>query len=171
MKRRNATIATVLALTGVWVVGLGCYPLVRWSLLNCRHEEIDINSGRIRRQRFLVGLCINAQIEESPLSLALSHVVAKPDWRRVNTFSPFVRQSPHYRFHSSIQQTRQLQVIWRLAEFTPEARQESCQRVLELWQSEQNDSAADDYLDALARLAMNRDSDAPPVTVAELVVE
>ena len=168
MNSKVAIVSVLFVLAGAWVIGLGCYPVVAWSPLNCRHEDIDINSGRIRHQRFLVGICISERIEDSVISRELQLAGVTPDWRRANTFSPLVGHSPHYIFHSGIHQTREVEMIWQLASFTPAARQKASQQVLRLWQTGQRDKAADAYLNALSALAMDRDPAAPPITVAEL---
>jgi len=153
---------------GFWVVGLGCYPFVTWSPLNCRHEDIDINTGRIRHQRLLLGICVSERIVDSPISRELGIKEVAPDWRRANTFSPCVGRSPHYVFHSGIHQTRELEIIWQLAEFKPEAKKTAARTVLRLWQTGQRDDAADGYIHALSTTAIDRDSAMPPLTVAEL---
>ena len=168
MKSKVTILAVLLVLVVGWVVGLGCYPLVTWSSLNCRHEEIDINTGRIRHQRFLVGICVSERIEESPISreAAIANVV--PDWRRANTFSPCVGYSPHYIFHSTIVQTRKLELVWQLAAFTPAARKRTAQEVLRLWKTGERADAADGYIQALSALAIDRDDTAPPIFVEDL---
>lgn len=168
MKLKITIVCLLFVLVAGWVVGIGCYPFVAWSPLNCRHEDIDINTGRIRYQRFLVGICISERIEDSPISRQLQLAKTTPDWRRVNTFSPLVRHSPHYIFHSGIAQTRELEIIWQLAAFTPAAKQHASREVLRLWQSGQYDDAASDFLSALSALAIGRDSSAPPLSIEDL---
>ena len=168
MKSKIGVVAVLIALGVGWAVGLGCYPFVRWSPLNCRHEDIDINTGRIRHQRFLVGMCVRERFEETPISPQFDLSNVAPDWRRVNTFSPLVRHSPHYRFHSAIHQARELELIWQGTSFTPEAKKQACQDMLQLWQTSQSDYAAEGYIRALSDLATDRDSDAPPLTIEEL---
>jgi hypothetical protein len=168
MKPKVAILAVLLGLVVCWVVGLGCYPLVTWSPLNCRHEDIDINTGRIRHQRFLLGICVSEHVEDSPISRELGIADAAPDWRRANTFSPCVGYSPHYVFHSGINQTRKLERIWQLAVFTPGARKQISLEVLRLWQTGQCDDAAKPYIDALDTLAIDRESTEPSITIGDL---
>ena len=168
VKSKVAVLSIFLVLIVGWVAGLGCYPLVMWSPLNCRHDDIDIDTGQIRQQRYLLGLCVRERIEDSPVSRELQLAGIAPDWRRANTFSPLVRHSPHYAFHSAIHQTRLLELVWQTAPFTPAARKRTSQDVLRLWQTGQRDGAADGYIDALSALAMDRDTSAPPVFVEDL---
>ncbi|MAG93549.1 MAG: hypothetical protein CMJ48_07350 [Planctomycetaceae bacterium] len=168
MKSKVPIFAVLLLVLAGWVVGLGCYPFVTWSPLNCRYEEIDINTGRIRHQHLLLGICVSERIEDSAISRQLRTSDVVPDWRRANTFSPCVDHSPHYVFHSSIHQTRELERIRQLAAFTPDARKLASREVLRLWQTEQRDDAADAYIDALSALAVDRHSGAPPIGLAEL---
>ena len=134
MKSKIALLAVLLML-----VGFGFYPLVMSCPLNCRHEDIDINTGQIRHQRILFGICVSERIEDSPVSKEADNTDVTPDWRRSNTFSPYVDHSPHYVFHSGINQTRKLERIWQLAVFTPGARKQISLEVLRLWQTGQCD--------------------------------
>ena len=168
MKFNFAILCLLLVLVAGWIVGLGCYPFVAWSTINCRHQDIDINTGRIRHQRYLVGICVSEHIEDSSISRQLQLSETAPDWRRVNTFSPLVGHSPHYIFHSGIAQTRKLEMIWQLAAFTPAAKKRASREVLRLWQTGQHDDAADDFIDALSSLAIERDSSASPLTIEDL---
>lgn len=104
MKRRTLCVAVVIAALAIWVVGLGCWPVLVWSRLNCSCEDIDINSGRIRHRRYLLGICVYTTVEETSLSRVASAggAVESANWRCVNTFSPLVHHSPHYRYHNAI---------------------------------------------------------------------
>ena len=137
---------------------LGFFP---WSPLNCWHYDVDINSGRIRYTRFFLFGQLAQRVEESSLSAALrSDDIAgqQPDWQRVHTLSPNVHNSPHYIFHAAMSQVRQLDLIWRIGNFTPAARRASAKRVLELWKQAQSDKGARPYLRALEGLASEADS-------------
>jgi hypothetical protein len=131
-----------------WIVGLGCWPFVQWSTLNCLHEDIDINSGQIRRQRFLAGICVKDSVEESYLSRLVSDSVAgqPPEWRRVNTFSPLVNYSPHYRYHGAIFQVHEVEWLCQVGSFTPAAERQMAVDVLSLWQLGKGYHPVDDYL-------------------------
>lgn len=167
MKPKITIACLLLCLVG-WVVGFGCYPFVIWSPLNCSHEDIDIGTGLIRHQHFLLGICFSESTQESPISREAEFTTASPDWRRVNTYSPLVHHSPHYVFHSAINQMQKLSYIWEMAAFTPSARKRTSQTVLHLWQAGENCNAADDYIHALSNLAANRSSDSPPLSAEEL---
>ena len=77
------------ALTVILFVAPLFFP---WSPLNCRHQDIDIKSGRLRFQRYLLFCKVSEQIRESPISEAIGDELAdtsnSPEWHRVNTFSP-----------------------------------------------------------------------------------
>src|SRR4051812_5443046 len=82
MKRIVLAIAIILI---VWVVGCGCYPFVQWSALNRSNRDVDINTGRFRHQRYLLGICIDEGIEESLLSRTLDPTETSPIWQRCTT--------------------------------------------------------------------------------------
>ena len=163
MKSKIALLAVLLML-----VGFGFYPLVMSCPLNCHHEDIDINTGQIRHQRIMFGICVSERIEDSPVSKEADITDVTPDWRRSNTFSPYVDHSPHHVFHSGINQTRKLERIWQLAVFTPGARKQISLEVLRLWQTGKCDDAAKPYIDALDTLAIDRESAEPSITIGDL---
>lgn len=146
-----STRKTVLWITGVGAFlfsaplllsVFGCFP---WSLINCWHNEIDIHSGRVRYTRYLAFFQIAERIDETALSRALQpedFEFAEPHWRKAETFSPRIRHSPHYRYHSAIHQIKQLEIIWELGEFSDAEKRSSAKRVLELWQQGEGDHPA-----------------------------
>lgn len=158
---------------GWWIVGVGAclwavpfllslVGLLPWSPINCWHYDVDIHSGRIRYTRYFAFVPISQRIDESALSRALQPEdlrASHPDWRRALTFSPGVRHSPHYLFHSAIHQIWELEMAWRVGEFTPAARRSSAKRVLELWQEGQSANAAKPYLRAISDLVLRSDSE------------
>ncbi len=106
----------------------------QWSPLNCWHEDIDINTGRVRRTRFLLYLQIDDHIEDTWLSSAINNPTPSPDWRRVNTFSPGVGYSPHYLFHGALYQIKILELADSIIPFDPDARLQVADKLRELWQ-------------------------------------
>lgn len=170
MRFRAAVRSPLFVLLGVLVIGLGCYPILMSSLVYCRHQDIDINSGRIRNQRNLLFFCIVESIVESPVSRELGLEGSSPDWRRVNTFSPGGQPSPHYVFHGAIHQTRSLEDMMSMVEFTPEAKRQTFRNLLELWQREQRDDASDEYVQAIHDVVFGRYRDARgrPISVEDL---
>jgi len=141
---------------------LSLVGLLPWSPINCWHYDVDIHSGRIRYVRHFAFIPISQRIDESALSGALQPDDlrgAQPDWRRALTLSPRVRNSPHYIFHSAISQIRELEMVWKVGEFTPAARRSSAKRVLELWQQGQSDDGAKPYLRAISDIAFRLSSE------------
>jgi len=137
---------------------LGFFP---WSGINCTTQEVDIYSGRIRHSRFLLFVPIERRIEDSALTRALlpeDMAKARTEWHRAMTFSPGLRHSPHFIFHSAIHQIRELEDAWQFAAFTPSARRTSAKRVLQLWQKSGSDYGPRDYLRALIELAFTQNS-------------
>ena len=169
MKRKFIYI-TIVAVAAIWVVGLGCWPLVVWSQLNCHHEDVDINSGRIRRQHYLLGLCVCETIEETSLShLIMAETEKKPaEWRRVNTFSPLVHYSPHYKYHAAIYQISKVDQMWGSVPFTTAAKQRMAEDVLSLWQTGRGYFPVDDYLCKVESIHDKRLAGGEPIDVNEL---
>lgn len=156
------SLPAVVAIAGIalYLAEIGFLP---WSPINCRHEEVDILSGRIRHTRYLLFYRIENRVEDSPVTKALLHEdlpPRAPEWHRVNTFSPNGRISPHYSYHGAIAQIRELQLCWDSGKFTREARRKSARRLLLLWQQSGGDDAAKPYLRALSEISFREERDA-----------
>ena len=170
--RRCSFAAAVLLLASPFALSL--VGLLPWSPINCWSYDLDINSGRILYTRYFAFVQVARHVEESGLSRALdlgSNAPAQPDWRRVHTFSPGVRHSPHHAFHSAINQIKEMEMSWNLGEFTPSARQASARTVLQLWQKGETDDPVRPYLVAIREVALRANSasaatdeqDLPPI--------
>lgn len=161
MKRTPLVLIIVLLLVVAWVIGFGGWPFFTWSGLNCSCEDIDINSGRIRYQRYLVGVRIRESVEETALSrLVAADTEGRPaEWRSVNTFSPMVHHSPHYRYHGAINQVQMLELFWDNYHFTPQAKRQMARDVLSLWSSGGGYMPANRYLGKLESTLSGREGD------------
>lgn len=139
-------IAVAILLLVLFVVPM----FVPWTPLNCRHQDVDIATGRLRSTRYLLYCKVSERIEGSPISNVLPKDMvdsATPDWHRVNTFSPGVHHSPHYIFHSAIHQIHMLDLLWSSLEPPPDVKRQMALHVLALWQHSRTDSIADNYID------------------------
>jgi hypothetical protein len=162
--RRLAIVALVAPLI---FVAVSC--LLPWSEFNCWHEDVDINSGRIRTQTYVCFVCISERIEDTALSRAVltDHEAGTPNWKRVNTFSLGGHHSPHYRFHGAITEIRWIEIIWETGRFTPEARQKSGQHILGMWRSSGLNSASD-YRETIWGIANDNEEAHRATTPADL---
>ncbi|MDZ7615737.1 MAG: hypothetical protein U1E05_01960 [Patescibacteria group bacterium] len=154
---------------GVGVAGLLLAPFVApifipWSGINCWHQDINIKTGQARYSRSLWFVKVSERIEDTPLSLALQgETVDVADiraWHRVNTFSPGVRHSPHYLFHSALHQARQMEMLESLHELTPERRKEVAKSILVAWQRSGRDSCAEELILRLMEEGISNKPDA-----------
>lgn len=114
MKGKLTAAAVGILFIG-WVVGLGFYPFLVWSPLNCSNLDVDISTGRIRHQRYLLGICVSEQIEESLLSRTLKAADTPPNWHVAVTVSPLVSYSPLHRFGAAPSQIKMIGLIWDAA--------------------------------------------------------
>jgi hypothetical protein len=172
MRRRTNCLIVLLVVAAIWVIGFGCWPLLVWSPLNCSHHDIDINSGRVRHQGYLVGLCVCEVVEETTISRLLADEVSqKPaSWQRVSTFSPMVHHSPHYRYHAAISQIHEVDRIWELAQFTPAAKRQMARNVLSLWQRGEGYGPVSKYLESVYQVSHERQKHNKTVDVKDLPI-
>lgn len=125
-----------------------------WSPLHCWHDDVDIRSGRLRQTYYVLYVCISERTEETWLSRVREPANAPPDWRRVNTFSPWVSYSPHYAYHGALMQIAQLEQLDQLIPFQPDARREIADRLLTLWQASDSYYEAGEYVRKVSATAM-----------------
>lgn len=150
MRRRTkwiliVSLTPVVAFLLFWHITGVMYP---WSELNCRHQDVDINTGRIRETRYLLNVKLWERTKDSWITTALSPEVVRtagPDWKRVNTFSPGTHHSPHYTYHGAISQIRLIEEAWQQMPFTKEAQRQVAETLLKLWQKNKGYWAAEDY--------------------------
>lgn len=138
-----AALSVVLILAPI-VVGF----LVPWNGINCWTDSIDIRSGRYRYERYVWYVKISERIEETGVSDAYRSLVGEPgppDWRRVNIFSPGVRNSPHYLFHGALHACREIERAFGTAAFSDPAKRKAVLAWLSLLQEDGSDFRARDY--------------------------
>lgn len=141
----------------------------QWSPLNCWHDDVDVNTGCIRHTRYMLFCKIADHTEETWLSSVTKDLKSVPDWRRVNTFSPGVRHSPHYRFHGAIQQIKTLELAGETIHFEPNARRKVADIVLRLWQNGESNLDADEFVENVAQTAITlHDGRAPEFSEADV---
>ena len=153
----------VVCIAGLLWPGLISPWLSHWT------QDVDLTTGRIRTQRFVLYIKVREIIMDSVITNALDpsdYAGKKPDWRRVCIARPEMhyRYEPGRHFYRGNNQTLRLSWYWRDFEFTPAAQRESAKRLLQAWQTGGR-SAADDYLRVLRDAAM---TNTPPVDVSNL---
>jgi hypothetical protein len=147
----------------VWLSGI----FTPWSHVNCWTDSIDINTGRIRHERFFLYCCVSDTTQDSPLTQALTPADlagALPTWHPVVTLSPGVHHSPHYAFHGAIAQVRILQMYWELGQFSADAKHASARHLLACWKT------SGSYFDAGRALSRLQDSIQPKIDAGQAVV-
>jgi len=152
-------VGLLLLMAGMFLLA----PVGLWAWLGINYwtYEVDIFSGRIRYTRYLFFVTVRRKTEDSALTRALQpedYAGTACEWRRVLTHSPGVGGCVRYAYGAGIAQIRQLEVVWEMGQFTPAARRATAKRVLELWQKNKNDSAADHYISAVADVAFRSEA-------------
>lgn len=149
-RRYWIAIGTVVpALTVLFLIS----GFFQWSPLNCWHDDVDINTGRVRYTRYLFFCLVSDRTEDTWLSHAHNDSNGAPDWRRVNTFSPGLGHSPHYRFHGAIYQINTLERADSMISFDPAARRKVADTLLKLWQHGGSGFDADQFVEYVAQAA------------------
>ena len=162
MTKHKSAVAIILFTTAVLLSPLIVPVFVPWSGINCRHQEINIKTGQVRHSRFLWFVKMSERVKDTQLSLTLQGEVVDVDsiaaWHRVNTFSPGLRHSPHYIFHSAFGQAASLEVIFEMHNATERQRKDAVKGLLSQWQESGNDHAAEDYIHELDKQLEQRNA-------------
>jgi hypothetical protein len=142
-----------IVLLVVLAVALFVVPtFIPWSPLNCQTQEIDLRTGKSRSSRYLAFCKVSSRIDETPLSRVLPRELiasARPEWERVNTFSPGISHSPHHSFHGAFSQIRELELLWHAANVDERSRRKTAEHLLALWQFGGSYFVAGRYLEGL----------------------
>jgi hypothetical protein len=133
--------------------------IIPWTGINCKHQDINIKTGKVRYTRSLWYITISERVEDTVLSQAIKgHIVDVADvkpWHRVNTFSLYWNYSPHYTFHSALCQVSQVKRFGYIAKLTSKQKQEIAKEILTAWQKSGNDQGASEIISRLQEKAMS----------------
>jgi len=150
-----------LSLTVALVLSAIAVGTAMWPYASGRSADLDIRTGRIRLRCYLFDFKIWERVVDSAVTRALPADVrdgTEPDWRRVTTYTPGRKDSPHHAYHSAVYLIRRLESLWGSCDFTPDAKAKAAQDMLSLLQSSQGDFAAQRYLYRVEKLASSRRS-------------
>lgn len=122
-------------------------------LLYARSVQFDIRTGRRLTTTRLLGRTVSQAVSETPFSLALTPTdkAVPADWQPIGC----VRVYGSFGFRPRLELTtwgsaasdaRELEEIWSLGPFTPEARRASALRLLSLWQAGGDPTAGKEFL-------------------------
>jgi hypothetical protein len=142
-------------------------PLSKWSKLNCKYTDVDINTGRIRYTRYLFYRKTSEKIEDSVITKTIgqSGPGVSSDWKRVSAFCPG-SISPHYKYHSAISHIHIVEMLLQSHDFSDEAKRYIAQSVLNRWQTQGNAFGIDKYLYDLWNIADQKAESVPNVTLS-----
>lgn len=166
---RRSTQRILILLTLVTLAGLVFLPLVDGEKIFRTERWIDLNSGRMRTQNWLLDYCLSERIEETRLSRELPASKRPPRWRMVDTSLPLPHAFICHRYGGVLSQARMVSHIvdWEPG-FTAEARHKVFRNLLLAWQTSGSSSGGYDYLGAVLRCVESRARSGPPITVEEV---
>lgn len=139
-----------------WIIGslivLGLaylYPIFfAWSGFYCWTEEIGLDTGRKRSCTNIHW--ITAFSKESPTwlsdTLDTSDSLRETRWKPVNTTSPGVSFSPHYRYHGALSQISELEMICKRLSLSPNATRLIAGILIERWRNDGDYRGASTHL-------------------------
>lgn len=151
-----------LIVTILIVSGIGLFALPHFvntpPRLNSVITDIDVSSGRIRCETFLVWLRVKSKITETVISKEHRNFfgeLSKPTWKRISSVPIGAKVSPHYAYHGSYAATLQIDEAFSNANFTLAARKEIVREFLNMLQKDENDNRAREYAFAIWKLSLD----------------
>jgi hypothetical protein len=106
------------------------------------HEDVDIRTGRVKTTNYLLFLPVCIRTYDTVITRSLPEEKVRgveADWQKVNTFYWLLQVSPHYPYHGTTSELRNLEQATKTIDFTPEALREVAMRTTKLWQSNPGD--------------------------------
>jgi hypothetical protein len=132
-------------------------PAFGFERMNAELQEVDLSSGKTRITRFVCYLPISRNEQETVISRSLPWKGAKPSrWVPVNLFAAGNRVSPHYAFHSTINQIERIEAAWSLSNFDTEEKAEFSKRLLQAWQNGGGDFEAQPIVEEIEKRSITR---------------
>jgi hypothetical protein len=152
----------LIVLLVLMLAEVACSILDPSSRINCVQEDVDIQTGRIRIQRYVLFIRVTDQIKETRISRIWGEYFGgypDPIWRRVNTFWGFdvCGSSPHHAYHGAVEAARVLEMSFALALFSKEAQRKAVQTFFQLLQAEHNDKSASRYAHFVAMQSVQKE--------------
>ena len=151
-KRRLRTAAWTLLGATVLVGGWILIQSIRDIPTRRVHEDIDRNSGQVRRTRYFLWFTTGRQVTQSPVWQVLPPPASQgePDWCIVRAWADGLLLGPHWNNRDAIDQIAAMEALWKSGALSNEAKVQVAQKVLRLWQSGDDGFwKADDYLRAV----------------------
>jgi hypothetical protein len=154
---RRIAVWAVLCLATLLVVAAALIVFVvprffPWTRLACSTESIDINSGRVRREAWLLGVRRSDLVEETEISAKYRRLVGEPpapEWRPVMTLSPWMPYSPHYAYHGAVYDMLRLNEAFQYQAFSESAQRQAIVTFFDLLKTKRSDFVAACYVDAI----------------------
>ena len=130
-----------------------------WLGVYCINYDIDINTGRIRTTKNLLFCQISNEVKNSILTETIGSFDENvlPDWKNVSTVVPGAQYYPYPPFHGAFNQIEYVEKLWQMFAFSDEAKKHMALCVLKEWQTNKNDSFADEYLRKVSEIAFEKD--------------
>lgn len=146
--------------------------LQKWPKLGSEFDDVDINTGRIRRTHYLLYCKVRERIEDSILTRTISQFPdgVEPAWQRAYTLPIMGRNPYHPPYLLAISQIRQVELSWQLCSFSDEAKKHMARAVLDKWQSDGKASGVEEYIHHVWDMAREKTKADPKavISVADL---
>lgn len=145
--------AVTVGILAVLSIAIPWSPIFRW------YDDVDLDSGRVRRVWIVMWLPVREVVSQSWISTSVEQSGDAPEWRRVNTFSPGLPNSPHHVYHGAIAQIHELDWLDRTVPFDEPAKAHVAGHVLDLWKQDGSYYSARDYIACIGAVVMTHHRD------------
>lgn len=144
-----------------------------WSAMCCRITFVDTQSGAIVRKDYLLWINVRTTRVETGVSKEMASVLSNDSGqqarlRAVRRLSPWINNSPSYKFGAAELQLSLLEMLWEVRRFSAQARVQSAKCLLAAWHDSDDHRAADQYLKRLAETMYALEKAGKPVSEADV---
>ena len=130
------------------IVSVGLCLFIGWLSWpgEIRTQDFDLYSGRVRYQTYWGKVMYEERFDTMRIAQYYEPIKREPDWRRVNKFTNGGRVSPHYYYHGALSDDRSLMQQFEYYKISEARRREVVKKVFELWQKDEGDFEASEYI-------------------------
>lgn len=147
MRRATTIVLAVVAIVFVLIYVVPLFLPITWaSRYNSRFTSMDIASGQLRHERYLLGVKVSDRLEETRLSEAYRQLVGNTspaEWRTVRSDVP--GYLINWMHGNSFFASRWLALAFEKGRFSDDAKRQALLTFFRLLQQDDNPDRAEEY--------------------------
>jgi hypothetical protein len=150
--KKSKWVVRLLTISGIVLLLIVGVFLTRGTPVNCWRWAIDLNSGRLRASRVILGFSIKERFEKSEFFSVIntnSPVTEAPIWKTMQLDRPDFIPTRDNSMNGFLDQIHVITVLWGQNEFSPAAQKLIALRLLDAWKHGESLSSTRKYTKAV----------------------